>query len=156
MQARSRISDPIDEIDLKILQRLQRDARASFKKIGVEIGVSEATVFVRVKKLRKNGVIKGFKAIVDPKAVGKKVTAIVLVRADPKAYPRMLDAVKKFDDVYEVYDVTGEYYAILKIRTTGTEELSKLIDDIGLIDGILGTDTIIVLRILKEELGVNV
>jgi Lrp/AsnC family transcriptional regulator for asnA, asnC and gidA len=147
----------LDGIDLKILQKLQRDARASFKKIGAEIGVSEATVFVRVKKLQKNGVIRGFKAIVDPKSVGKNLTAIVLVRANPKAYPGMLDAIKKLDDVYEIYDVTGEYYAILKIRTTGTEELSRLIDDnIGLIDGVLGTETIIVLRILKEELGVNV
>ena len=154
---RSSGSPILDAVDLKILQKLQRDARASFKKIAGEIGVSEATVFVRVKKLQRNGVIKGFKAIVDPKAVGKMLTAIVLVRANPKVYPGMLDAIKKLDEVYEVYDVTGEYYAILKIRTTGTEELSKIIDtEIGLIDGILGTETIIVLRVLKEELGVNV
>ncbi len=56
----------IDDVDREILRALQKDARASFKKVGREIGVSEATVFVRVKKLRDKGVLRGFKAIVDP------------------------------------------------------------------------------------------
>jgi Lrp/AsnC family transcriptional regulator for asnA, asnC and gidA len=66
----------------------------------------------------------------------------------------MLDALKKFDDVYEIYDVTGEYYSILKIRTSGTDELGKIMDQIGTIEGIAGTETIIVLRTVKEEFGV--
>lgn len=77
----------LDEADQKILRELQQDARASFKTIADKAGVSEATVFVRVKKLQEKGVIKGFKAIVDPRAVGKNLTAIVLVRANPKYSP---------------------------------------------------------------------
>jgi len=146
----------LDEVDRKILTELQRDARRSFKKIGEDIGVSEATVFVRVRKLREKGVLKGFRAVIDQKAVGKTLTAIVLVRAHPKAFPEMLDALRKFDDIYEIYDVTGEYYSILKIRTTGTDELGKIIDQIGAIEGIAGTETIIVLRTVKEEFGVRI
>ena len=146
----------LDEVDRKILMELQRDARRSFKKIGADIGVSEATVFVRARKLQEKGVLKGFRAVIDQKAVGKTLTAIVLVRAHPKAFPGMLDALKKFDDIYEIYDVTGEYYSILKIRTTGTDELGKIIDQIGAIDGIAGTETIIVLRTVKEEFGVRI
>jgi Lrp/AsnC family transcriptional regulator for asnA, asnC and gidA len=146
----------LDEIDRRILLELQRDGRRSFKKIAEDAGVSEATVFVRVRKLQEKGVMKGFRAVVDPKAVGKSLTAIVLVRAYPKTYPGMLDALKKIDDIYEIYDVTGEYYSILKIRTSGTDELSKIIDDIGTIEGIAGTETIIVLRTLKEEFGVRI
>jgi Lrp/AsnC family transcriptional regulator for asnA, asnC and gidA len=146
----------LDEIDRKILRELQRDGRKSFKKIGENVGVSEATVFVRVRKLQEKGVLKGFRAEVDPKAVGKTLTAIVLVRAHPKAFPGMLDALKKLDDVYEIYDVTGEYYSILKIRTTGTDELGKIIDQMGTIEGIAGTETIVVLKTIKEELGVRI
>jgi len=146
----------LDDTDRKILMELQRDARRSFKKIGEDIGVSEATVFVRVKKLLEKGVLKGFKAVVDPKTVGKTLTAIVLIRAYPKTFSGMLDALKKLDDVYEIYDVTGQYYSILKIRTSGTDELSKIIDEIGTIEGILGTETIIVLRTIKEEFGVRI
>jgi Lrp/AsnC family transcriptional regulator for asnA, asnC and gidA len=146
----------LDDVDRKILRGLQRDGRSSFKKIAEDAGVSEATVFVRVKKMHESGVIKSFKAIVDPKAVGKMLTAIVLVRANPKAFPGMLDALKKFDDIYEIYDVTGEYYSILKVKTTGTDELSNIIDDIGNIDGVAGTETIIVLRTVKEDCGVRI
>jgi len=146
----------LDETDRKILRELQRDGRRSFKKIGENVGVSEATVFVRVKKLQEKGVLKGFSAVVDPKTVGKPLTAIVLVRAHPKTFSGMLDALKKFDDVYEIYDVTGEYYSILKIKTSGTDELGKIIDQMGTIEGIAGTETIIVLRTVKEEFGVRI
>ncbi|MGD0424174.1 MAG: Lrp/AsnC family transcriptional regulator [Candidatus Bathyarchaeia archaeon] len=146
----------LDETDRKILVELQRDGRRSFKKIGEDAGVSEATVFVRVRKLQEKGVLKGFRAVVDPKAVGKNLTAIVLVRAYPKTFPGMLNALKKFADIHEIYDVTGQYYSILKIRTSGTDELGKIIDEIGAVEGIAGTETIIVLRTVKEEFGVRI
>jgi Lrp/AsnC family transcriptional regulator, regulator for asnA, asnC and gidA len=146
----------IDEVDRKILRALQKDARASFKKVGEDVGVSEATIFVRVKKLQEKGVLRGFRAIVDPRAVGKSLTAIMLVRANPKVLPGMLDALRRLDDIYEIYDVTGQYYSILKIRTSGTDELSRIIDEIGTIDGVTGTETIIVLRTVREETSVKV
>ena len=147
--------DELDQIDRKILSSLQKDARISFKKIAEETDVSEATVFVRVKKMQERGVIKSFMAVVDPGTVGKALTAIMLVRAQPKGLPRLLDALKKLDDIYEIYDVTGQYYSILKIRTSGTEQLSKIIDEIGQIEGVAGTETVIVLRTVKEELKVK-
>ncbi len=144
----------LDETDKKILRALQEDARASFKNIGKSIGVSEATVFVRVKKLQEKGVLRGFKAVVDPISVGKTLTAIMLVRAQPRSLVGMLDALRKMEEIYEIYDVTGQYYSILKIRTDSTEQLSKIIDQIGLIEGVAGTETVIVLRTVKEESGV--
>ncbi len=146
----------LDEVDKKILRALQKDARASFKTVGKEVGVSEATVFVRVRKLQEKGVLQGFKAVVDPKSVGKKLTAIMLIRAQPRSLVGMLDALKKLDDIYEIYDVTGQYYSILKIRTDSTEQLGKIIDEIGMIEGVAGTETVIVLRTVKEEFGVKV
>ena len=146
----------LDDVDKKILRELQRNGRVSFKTVAKEIGVSEATVFVRVKKLTEKGVLKGFKAIVEPKAIGKTLTAFILVRAQPKAYPAMLTALKKLDDVYEIYDITGQYYSILKVRTDGTDELSKIIDEIGAVDGVAGTETMIVFRTVKEDFNIRV
>jgi Lrp/AsnC family transcriptional regulator, regulator for asnA, asnC and gidA len=146
----------LDDVDRKILRGLQKDARASFKKIAEDVGVSEATVFVRVKKLQDGGVLRGFKAIVDPRAVGKSLTAIVLVRANPKSLRGMLDALRRLDDIYEIYDVTGQYYSILKVRTGSTDELSRIIDEIGNVEGVAGTETIIALRTVKEESSVKV
>jgi Lrp/AsnC family transcriptional regulator for asnA, asnC and gidA len=146
----------LDETDLEILRELQRDARISFKTIAQKVKVSEATVFVRVRKMQDKGVIKGFAALVSATAVGKPLTAIVLVRAQPRAYTGILDALKQFDDIYEIYDVTGQYYSILKIRTSGTDELGKIIDQVGKIDGIAGTETVIALRTVKEETAIKI
>lgn len=146
----------LDDADKKILAELQQDARASFKAIAEDIGVSEATVFVRVRKLKEAGVIKGFRAIVDPGAVGKPLTAFILVRAQPKTYQSVLTALKRIDDIYEIFDVTGQYYAVLKIRTTGTDQLSKIIDELETIEGVAGTETIIVLRTVKEETVIKI
>ena len=151
----SQVAD-LDDVDRKIIRELQRDARVSFKTIAQKVGVSEATIFVRVKKMQEKGVIQGFTAIVNQAAVGKPLTAVVLVRATPKAHSGTLDAMRKLDDIYEIYDVTGQYYSILKIRTSGTEELGKIMDEIGKIDGIAGTESIIVLRIVKEDFAVRI
>jgi len=152
----SQVTPHLDEVDLKILRDLQRDARVSFKTIAEKIGVSEATIFVRVKKMQERGTIKGFITLVSPAAVGKPLTAIVLVRANPQAYDGTLDALRKIKEIYEIYDVTGQYYSILKIRASGTDELGTIMDEVGKIDGIAGTETIIVLRTVKEDVTMRI
>ena len=146
----------LDDADRKILAELQQDARASFKAIAEDIGVSEATVFVRVKKLKEAGILKGFRAIVDPSAVGKPLTAFILVRAQPKIYQNVLNSLKQIDDIYEIFDVTGQFYSVLKVRTTGTDQLTKIIDEIEKIEGVADTETIIVLRTVKEDTVIKI
>jgi len=146
----------IDSIDKEILRMLQDDARISFKKIAEKIGVSEATIFVRVKKLRKNGVIKRFTAIVSPDLLGKNLTAFVLINTEPKNLEHVLDVLSSMDDVYEVYDVTGTYYVIVKIRTENRKTLAEIIDKIGMIDGVTRTETAIVLKCVKEETRIKI
>jgi|YelNatPaOPRAMG01_1025707.scaffolds.fasta_scaffold09024_2 Lrp/AsnC family transcriptional regulator for asnA, asnC and gidA len=141
----------LDEVDRKILMLLQEDARRSFKDMAGRVGISEATVFVRVKKLVKSGVIKAFRADLDPKAVGKATVALVLLKAEPSLYNEALQELARMEDVYEIYDVTGPYYAILKVRTSSPEELASAIDRIGAVRGVLSTETAMVLRAIKEE-----
>jgi len=145
----------LDDVDRQILNLLQDNARRSFKEIAEEAKVSEATVFVRVKKLMKNSVIKSYKAIVDPKQVGKGTLAFVMLKANPNVYTKVLPTLVNMDEIYEIFDVTGAYYAILKIRTSSTEELAALIDKIGMIEGITGTETTVVLRSIKEEIAIK-
>jgi len=145
----------LDDVDRQILNLLQDNARRSFKEIAEEAKVSEATVFVRVKKLMKNSVIKSYKAIVDPKQVGKGTLAFVMLKANPNVYTKVLPTLVNMDEIYEIFDVTGAYYAILKIRTSSTEELATIIDKIGMIEGITGTETTVVLRSIKEEIAIK-
>ncbi len=141
----------IDDIDKEILRMLQDNARVSFRKIAKKLNVSETTIFMRVRKLLRKKVIKRFTAIVSPEMLGKNITAFVLITADPKKLQTVLEMLSKIDDVYEVYDVTGSYYAIVKVRTEDQKKLTKIIDEIGMIDGVMGTETALVLRSIKEE-----
>ncbi|HIE14236.1 TPA: Lrp/AsnC family transcriptional regulator [Candidatus Bathyarchaeota archaeon] len=150
------MSVKLDEIDKTILEMLQENARTAFRKIAEKLGVSEATIFVRVRKLMDKGVIKRFTAIVSPELVGKSLTAFVLINADPKKLQEVFDALSKIKDIYEIYDVTGSYYAIVKIRTDGKESLKRIIDEIGVIDGIKSTETTIVLKSIKEETRIKI
>ena len=124
------MSVKIDSIDKTILNMLQENARTAFKRIAEKIGVSEATVFVRVRKLREKGIIKRFTALVSPELLGKNLTAFVLINTDPKRLEDVLTTLSQMDDVYEAYDVTGTYYAIVKIRTENREKLAEIIDQI--------------------------
>jgi len=150
------MSIKIDSTDREILKMLQEDARVAFKRIAEKIGVSEATVFVRVKKLRKKGVIKRFTALVSPELLGKNLTAFVLINTEPKKLEKVLDTLSSMDEVYEAYDVTGTYYAIVKIRTENRETLAEIIDKIGMIDGVTRTETAIVLKCVKEETRIKI
>ena len=146
----------IDEVDKVILDMLQEDARKSFREIAERANVSEATIFVRVRKLLERGIIKRFSALVSSEQIGRGLTAFVLIDADPKRLQDVYEALSVVDDIYEIYDVTGSYYAIVKIRTTDREKLKDIIDRIGLIEGITRTETAIVFRCIKEETKIKV
>lgn len=68
----------------------------------------------------------------------------------------VLMALKKMDEISEIYDVTGNYYAVVKVRTGDREELRNTLDKIGLVEGITSTETFIVLRNIKEETVIGI
>ena len=150
------MSAELDDLDKLIIINLQNNARTPFSKIAKEAGVSEATIFLRVKRLHQIGVIKAFRAIVSPSKVGKSLTAFILVRADPRKYTEVLEVVRNLEEVTEAYDVTGPYYLILRVDVSNKESLAKVIDMIGVVDGVSSTETAIVLKEVKENLGIKI
>lgn len=141
----------LDEVDRKILEILQRNARTPLKRIASALNISEGTVHVRLKRLLASGIIRGFYTILDEEKLGYNVKAIIALKADPSMYSRILESLKEVDGITEIYDVTGEYYAILKVKTTSKEELANIIDRIGSIKGVQSTSTMIILRTIKED-----
>ncbi|UXD21917.1 AsnC family transcriptional regulator [Ignicoccus pacificus DSM 13166] len=148
---RGSMRENIDEVDKEILRMLQEDGRTSFSRIAKKLNLSEATIHLRVKRLKERGILKGFHADVDPEKVGKKVLAFILVKIDAKKYPETLSKIAEFRDVYEVHDITGEYSALLKVRVSNKDELAKLLDEIGKLDGVMDTYTMYALRTIKEK-----
>ncbi len=141
----------LDETDKAILRILLIDARTPYSKIARMLGLSEATVYLRVKRLKEKGVLRGFYADVDAFKVGFNVLAFVLIKADPRRYKDVLEKLREIRSIVELYEVTGEYMGLAKIRTRSQEELVKVIDEIGGVEGVTGTYTMYVLKVLKEE-----
>ncbi|MEM1569280.1 MAG: Lrp/AsnC family transcriptional regulator [Candidatus Bathyarchaeia archaeon] len=146
----------LDDLDKKILNFLKNDARMSFVKIAKQLGVSEGTVHLRVKKLVEEGVIKGFYTILDPDKIGLPIRAFIGLQADPSLYESILKRIREIDGVYAVYDVTGEFSALIDVKVGSKKELTEVIDQVGAIPGVKNTVTMLVLRVLKEEFGVTI
>lgn len=140
-----------DEKDLEILKILQENGRASYSEIAKRLGLSEAAVYTRIQKLIKHGLIKKIQAIVDSEKLGFNLIAIVAVKAQPSKYEFLLRELSGIPEIAEIYDVTGDYYCLLKLRLQNREALAKLLDKIGSMEGVIATDTRIVLRIIKES-----
>ena len=142
----------LDQTDLRILSILQANGRCHLAEIAKEVALSSPAVMERVKKLEVQGVIKGYQAVVDPKKVGKDVTAFVGVSV---AHQRHIDAFASYmmrqPDVIECHHVTGEESFILKVKTANTDSLEKLLAQVRSVEGVTGTVTKVVLSSVKES-----
>jgi Lrp/AsnC family leucine-responsive transcriptional regulator len=142
----------LDQIDLKILSILQNNGRCHLAEIAKEVDLSSPAVMERVRKLETSGIIKGYQAVLDPKKVGKDVTAFVGVSV---AHQKYIDGFAAFmmhqRDVLECHHVTGEESFILKVKTTNTESLEKILGEIRSLEGVTGTVTKVVLSSVKES-----
>ena len=146
----------MDEKDLIILKMMQEDGRVSYSEMARKLGISEAAVYTRVKKLVKDGYIKRFQAILNEEKMGYPMTAFIGVKAEPNKYDAVLKRLLRFEEMQEIHDVTGDYYCLLKLKVRDKDHLAQILDDIGRIDGVIATDTRIVLRTLKETCSIPI
>jgi Lrp/AsnC family transcriptional regulator, leucine-responsive regulatory protein len=143
----------IDQRDCQILHLTQRDASLAQAEIARRVGLSTAAVHERLKKLEASGVIRRWTAVVDPASVGASVTAFVEVFLDhPRHEPALLERVAALDDVLECHHVTGEFSLLLKVRVHDMEALRQLLlHQLGSLEGVSRTRTVVVLSTEKEE-----
>lgn len=118
----------LDDRDLEILAALQEDARATYADIARRVGLSPSSVHDRVRKLEQSGVIKAYRAEVDPRALGLQVTALVSVSPlDPKEPDDFPERIVDFVEIEDCLSVAGAENYILKVRTRTTAELEDLL-----------------------------
>jgi Lrp/AsnC family leucine-responsive transcriptional regulator len=118
----------LDERDREIVAALQEDARATYADVGRRVGLSASAVHERVRKLQRSGAIRGYRAVVDPEALGLFVTALIAVSPlDPTQPDDLPDRVRDFPEVEDCFSVAGEANYFLKVRTRTTGGLEDLI-----------------------------
>ena len=142
----------MDEKDVNLLKFIQRDARASSSRLGRLVGLSTSAVNERIRKMKKNGVLKEYVTVLNPAAVGLDVCAFiqVLLRG-PDDEVEFLERVRDLPEVSECHHVTGQFSYLLKVRTPNVSHLELLLRDaIKNMDGVTRTETMIVLSSPKE------
>ena len=140
----------LDEIDRQIVALLQANARASHAELGRAVGLTASSVYERVRKLEERGVIRGYRAVVDPAALGQIITAFIRVRQMPDVAP-FERAVLAEPNVLECHDITGDDCYIVKVHARDTAELHTILQRLRVAAGNVSTVTSIVLHTVKEN-----
>lgn len=147
----------LDEIDVKILDLLQKHGRTRRNDLAEKVGLSLPAVSERLRKLEESGIISGYFAKVDHKQLGKDITAFVVVTVDSsKHFNAFIDHVDNTDDILECHAITGEGTHIVKVRTENTASLEKLLAKIQSWQGVVKTTTSLVLSTTKETFRIKV
>lgn len=142
----------MDAVDRKIVAWLQRDGRASFSEIGATVGLSASAVKRRVDRLRQDGVITGFAAMTDPRALGWTTEAFVALFCEGRTEPdRIRTAVSKLPEVVAAYTVTGDHDALVHLRVRDTSHLEDALQRIRSEPIITNTRSLVVLTRLLQR-----
>lgn len=133
----------IDTKDLDILEALQANARVPLSELGRTIGLSQPAISERVKRLEEAGVIEGYAAKINPRALGLGLTAIIRLRTTHEHIKTCLKKFVEIPHIVEVNRVTGEDCFVLKVLVPGPEDLETIVDRIA---GFGAVTTSLVLR----------
>lgn len=136
----------MDSVDRRIIDALRADGRASYAELARTVGLSSSSVHERVAKLESAGVIEGYRAVVDPTAIGLGVTALVGIEpgenGDDASIAASLDALP---EVESCYSVAGTEAFIVKIRVESVDDLHRCLGRLRGISGVARTRTTVVL-----------
>jgi DNA-binding Lrp family transcriptional regulator len=134
----------MDETDREILRILKNDGRAGYGDIGNQIGLSEGAVRKRIKILTESGTIRKFTVKV---GAAEGAEAITLLATNP-SHPTqdVSEKIRRISNVETLYEVTGEYDIVAVISGMSVTEVNECIEKIRRVDGIVKTNTMIVLR----------
>lgn len=147
----------LDDLDIKILNILQRRGRTKRNEIAEAVGLSIPSVSERLHKLEERGVIEGYYTKVNKKAFGFDIMAYITVMMESsKHYKNLISKVEKMPEILECHSVLGEGSHVLKAIVKNTEALEKLLGEIQSWSGVSATKTTFVLSTIKETTAIGI
>jgi Lrp/AsnC family transcriptional regulator, leucine-responsive regulatory protein len=138
-------TERISPNDARILDVLQRDGRRPYAELGAEVGMSGPSAHERVKKLEARGVITGYAAVVDPRALGYDILAFTWVTQAPGTVSHDLtDAFAAVPEIEECHHITGEADYLIKVRARDTRDLERVLRLVQSTSDVFQTETDVV------------
>jgi len=144
--------DMLDDINLKIIEILITDSATPFVDVAKQIGVSDATVHIRVRRLIAAGVINKFTISVDNNLLGYDHLAFMGINVEPGSADEILHDLLQVDEVLELHEMHGRFDLLLKIRAKNLDQMRHIVENkIRKLPHILETELMTVLRTGREE-----
>jgi len=145
----------LDEKDVALLELLQENARLTVKELSRKIGSPITTTHARLKRLEREGFIKAYRAILDPKKLGFNTLAYIFIsfsREKGLDQRKVASEIAKIPEVQEVHIITGEWDILAKVRVSNVDALGELVvNKLRNIEGVEKTYTSVVLENVKES-----
>ncbi|RRR97664.1 Lrp/AsnC family transcriptional regulator [Glycomyces terrestris] len=142
----------MDEIDRTIVNLLRADGRTSYAELARRVGLTAPSVQDRVVKLERNGVIAGYKAVIDSEAIGLGITALIGIIPDNSAdHQDICERLRAIPQIESCYFLAGVECYQLKVRVPKMADLERLIHRVGAIPGVAQTRTTITLSTKWED-----
>jgi len=146
----------IDDLDLKILSELSKDASISVPRLSKKININSSVVYSRIKRLVKRGLIKKFTIVINDEALGFNVKALTGITMDSKLRDNVLGELFKIPEVREVAEVTGRFDVLVTMTARSLDEMHQIISGkVGRIEGVQKTETFIEMRKTSREIISN-
>ncbi len=118
----------LDPLGWKLLVELQTDARISFAELGRRVGLSTPAVAERVRRMEDEGIIRAYRAEIDPSSVGLPITAFIRMSIVGNVLAKLTERVHAMPEIVECHRGTGEDSFILKVNVVSVEQLKDVID----------------------------
>lgn len=147
----------LDEIDMKILAALQKDASISIPKLSKDLDLNLSVTYSRIKRLMRRGIIERYTVIVNEGRLGIPAGVVVGLNLDPKQRDQALGELLKLDQSRRLLEVTGRFDAFLVLRGKTIEDLHRTISDIiGRIPGVTHTETFVEVADKETEVSYKI
>jgi Lrp/AsnC family transcriptional regulator for asnA, asnC and gidA len=145
-------SELLDEVNLRILDILSRDASRPFVDIAKELEISDATVHIRVRRLLAAGILRKFTIAADNALLGYHHLAFLGININEGSADEVIATLSQFDEILELHEMYSQFDLLLKIRTKSLEEMRDIVaNKIGRIPQITEAELMTVLKTIKEE-----
>jgi Lrp/AsnC family transcriptional regulator, leucine-responsive regulatory protein len=118
----------LDATNRLILHELQQDARLSLAELGRRVGLSSPAVADRLQRLERDGVITGYRAQVDPRALGFALAVVIRIRPAPRQIAKVAELARDTPEIVECHRITGEDCFFMKAHVRDVEHLEEVID----------------------------
>ena len=144
--------DQLDDVNLKILDILSRDSSTPFVEIAKQIGISDATVHIRVRRLTAAGIISKFTISANNNLLGYDHLAFMGINVEPGSAEEVTVNLTNIDEVLEIHEMHGRFDLLLKIRAKDLNQMREIVvNKIRKLPNIIETELMTVLKSRKEE-----